>query len=706
MPTFGAAGADLEGSSSSVNVAVPSGVVAGSYVTVIIFVDGAAQVTGVPTGFTLAPGAPVNVNQGGPGAHRLYVYGKRATGNDTGTYNFTLSANVFRKAVAVRWDGVISTGVPWDPGSEPFNVSTAQSGNTNVSTSPAVSITTSVADTLLIWVASNWLGGAWTPPTGFTERWDTGERAATLADMGKASAGATGTVQGSCAASDKQGAWLGALMGEGEGVQPSEGSAALDVTVEVAATGRAAAQGSAGVTLDVSLTVSGRAAAQGSADVTLSVDVSATGSDLEQEGGSAAVTLDVSISATGRTLAVGTADVGVALDVSATGDAPIPGASEGSASLTAEVSISASGVAVSRVIPVRALTREQILSGNRNTRFYLDLLDTNDSPIGRIEGVVGGKLDWVYNAVVKGAGQLVVENVGQDINWLTARIRPWMLIEGLDPQPLGVFLPSEAPQFFGIGNRWEIKLLDKTTILDGDTVAQTYSLPVGAVITDEIVTLIESAGITNHAITPSAATLTVPKVWPPATPKIRIINDLLAAINYFSLYANFDGQMVGAPYVLPARRPIIYEFLDGSTSIYKPEFKKDIDILGIPNRLTITTMGTGTTEGLTSTQENTNPNSPYSIANRGRVIGKAESAEATDQATLDAYTLRRLVELTSQTAEIEVYHAPVPGLTVNQTVRFRRVPAGIDARHTVIKTSLELSGAALAQTTFREVVDL
>lgn len=358
-------------------------------------------------------------------------------------------------------------------------------------------------------------------------------------------------------------------------------------------------------------------------------------------------------------------------------------------------------------IPVRVFTEQEILTGNRTTRYYLNILDSNDSVIDRLDGVVDGSVDWVANALVKGGGKLNVKDVNQTIDWLNVRLQPVMAIQGLAEHPLGVFLAAEAPEEWIARRSWAVKLLDKTTILDQDIITETYSLAAGTVVTTAIVDILVAMGITSHSITTSAATLPAPLTWSPGTSKLRIINDLLSIINYFSMYSNEVGQMIGEPYVLPALRPIVYEFLDDSRSIYSPEFTRDNDIWNIPNRVVITGQGDGTTAALISSLDNTDPDSPYSIANRGRVIGYSEEGvEAADQATLDAYARRKLVDLTTSTASVVITHAPLPGLNVNNTVRFRHTLAGIDARHTVSKTEITLKGNALALTTLREVVDL
>jgi hypothetical protein len=361
-------------------------------------------------------------------------------------------------------------------------------------------------------------------------------------------------------------------------------------------------------------------------------------------------------------------------------------------------------------IPIRTFTAQEILTGNRSTAYYLEVLDSSDSFVKRLDGVTYGSFDWVANAMVKGAGQLTVQDVSQGVNWLTARIRPVMAISGLPIQPLGVYLASEAPEVFtgpAGGKSWAVKLLDKTTILDQDIIFETYSLAAGAVVTTEIINVIVSSGITNYKVQASAATLVGALTWQPGTSKLRIINDLLAVLNYFSLYANFDGQLIGEPYVVPAKRPIVYEFLDGENCIYVGEFNRDRDIWKIPNRVVIVGMGDAATAALSSSIDNTDPTSPYSIANRGRVIGYSEEGvEVADQTTLDAYARRKLIEKTTPTASVEIKHSPIPGLTVNQTARFRRTTAGIDARHTVAKTTIVLDGSALQTTILREVVDL
>jgi len=360
------------------------------------------------------------------------------------------------------------------------------------------------------------------------------------------------------------------------------------------------------------------------------------------------------------------------------------------------------------LVPVRALSEQEILTGNRMTSFRYDLYSQDEAPLGTLTGVVKGSVDFSTGATIKSGGALDVVDVGQTVNWLSDRVRPVAIIEGLPEIPLGMFLFSEAPQEWDdTGRVWEAKLLDKLTVLDQDAVDGTYSLDAGTVITTAVVTVIASSGETNYAITPSAATLAAPLSWEAGTAKLRIVNDLLAVAGYFSLWCDGNGQYRGEPYVRPAARPIRYEFLDGATSIYSPEFVIDVDLFAIPNKFVAVGQGSGDTEALISVATNEEPDSPYSFAARGRwIVASATGVEAADQDVLDAYARRRLIELTSPTASVDVRHALVPDLTLNNAVRLRRVPAGVDARHVVTKMAIALDPTALVKTTLVEVVDL
>lgn len=215
-PAFGAIGAQLQtnpGSTSS--VAVPAGVVALDIIVVAMFVDGTATVSGLPSGFAHATGSPMTVT--GTGAHSQVVAWKRASGADSGTYDFTVTSAGYVNAAASRYTGAVTTGDPWEAVDPEFSTSPG-------TTSPPCTVTTLGSDRLLVWSATNWSGGAWTPPASFTERRDSGDQVMTSADLAQAAAGSSGSVVGTCVGNDRRTAWLGALL-------PAAGAAATSLVI-------------------------------------------------------------------------------------------------------------------------------------------------------------------------------------------------------------------------------------------------------------------------------------------------------------------------------------------------------------------------------------------------------------------------------------------------------------------------------------------
>jgi hypothetical protein len=203
-PAFGAIGTQLQvnpGSTSS--VADPPTVAANDIIVVAMFVDAAGVVSAMPSGFAHATGSPITVT--GTGAHSQVIAWKRATGADTGTYDFTITSAGYVNGAATRYTGCITTGSPWD-------VTDAQFSTALGTVTPAVTVTTTGSDRLLVWSATNWSGGAWTPPTSFTERRDSGDEVMTSADLVQAGAGSSGSVTGTCVGNDRRTAFLGALL--------------------------------------------------------------------------------------------------------------------------------------------------------------------------------------------------------------------------------------------------------------------------------------------------------------------------------------------------------------------------------------------------------------------------------------------------------------------------------------------------------------
>lgn len=207
-PAHATTGAYLEGSHSTASFAVPAGVEADDIIVIGIYINAATSIATYPTGFSEAPDSP-QINASGL-AHNLHVVWKRATGADSGTYDFVLSTTDFMAGAAERFTGVLGTGSPWD-GEDGTDGAVDTENGTDT---PPVSVITGGDDRLILWFGASWSGGTWTPPAGYTERIDQGIGLVTAADKVQAAAGSSGDIQGTTSLASRRTAWAGALIPE------------------------------------------------------------------------------------------------------------------------------------------------------------------------------------------------------------------------------------------------------------------------------------------------------------------------------------------------------------------------------------------------------------------------------------------------------------------------------------------------------------
>jgi hypothetical protein len=377
---------------------------------------------------------------------------------------------------------------------------------------------------------------------------------------------------------------------------------------------------------------------------------------------------------------------------------------------------------------VQLFDEEKVLAGGRVTLYRFDLLDSQENLIGQLGNVEpGGEVSIDAYSSVKGVGSIRVRDIGvEEVDWLNVRIRPWATIQragGGDPSPievpLGVYLcAAPVEEWTSEGRAWTVELTDKLSILDQDIASSApvwspgggvahsgmsaFGVEVGSNIVEIVLYLIHQTGELTPAIEPSTAVTAAPMVWDIGATRLKIVNDLLDAGNFFSLWVDGMGQYQVTPYVYPTQRTPIYEsllpFSVSETSLMTPEWTRDRDIYSIPNRYVVIGQGDGTTEALVAEAVNDDPLSPFSVTSRGRAITVVETGvEAVDQAALDAIAARRLSAATSRTTSITVKHAFLPDLTINAVVRFVNPDAGLDIRCTVLHTKIPFHPTTLCE---------
>ncbi|PRB02757.1 hypothetical protein CQ047_17795 [Microbacterium sp. MYb72] len=303
------------------------------------------------------------------------------------------------------------------------------------------------------------------------------------------------------------------------------------------------------------------------------------------------------------------------------------------------------------------------------TGWAFALLDASDRELHRIDGVTGGSAEVVAQSVLGGSGSLSIDG-DQGIDWMSHRVQAIYTDRGIS-WPFGTYLfASPTAKHTAVDVTHTVQLLSKMNIIAEDTVEARYSLAVGTVVVPVVVALITSAGETRIAATASTAALTSPLTWEAGTSKLTIINDLLQAIGYWSLWCDGAGQFRVQPYLNPASRPVAFEFEHGARSLHFPDWDREQDQTSVPNRFVAVGQGSDTVAALVGVATNEDPNSQYSFQRRGRwITATEEGVEAASQQVIDQYAARKLRDAMDPVARLTVTHALI-GLEPNDLIGF------------------------------------
>lgn len=302
-------------------------------------------------------------------------------------------------------------------------------------------------------------------------------------------------------------------------------------------------------------------------------------------------------------------------------------------------------------------------------RWAFTLLDARDLPLYELDGVTGGSAEVVAQSVLGGSGALSIDG-DRGIDWMSHRVQA-IYTDGDVSWPFGTYLfASPNDHHTAVGVTYQVQLLSKMNIISEDSVEARYSLAAGTVVVPVVVTLIQSTGESRIAATASTSALTSPLTWEAGTSKLTIINDLLQAIGYWSLWCDGSGQFRVQPYLNPASRPVAFDFEHGERSLHLPEWDREKDLTKVPNRFVAVGQGSDTVAPLVGVATNEDPNSPYSYQARGRWITATErGVEGTTQAVFDEYAARKLRDAMDPVSRLSVAHAPIK-LEPNDLVSF------------------------------------
>lgn len=364
-----------------------------------------------------------------------------------------------------------------------------------------------------------------------------------------------------------------------------------------------------------------------------------------------------------------------------------------------------------------AHTEDEILdalrarSGARRLSFRYELLDSTNIKLRDLDNVLGGSVANNSLADIKRTAKFAIRD-GALIDYLSNRIKPWVRLH-LEPYgaddwvewPQGVFLlstPSRTVDQVGVVVR-DVAGYDALQVFADDLIDTRYTLAAGASYTSAVSTLL---GSISKNVAASAAVAVTAREWEPGTSKLKIINEMLTAINYESLSFDEDGVAQVQPYRAPSTRAVEYTYADDADSVIVPQVEQTLDLFVIPNKWVLV-VSDPDRAALTGTYTNNDPSSPTSTIRRGRtIVDFRTEQDAPDQASLDAKAARLAFEASQVYEAIDFDTAIMPFHSTIDVYQLVYSRLAIDAKYSEHAWSFPLQAGGRMQHRARRVVSV
>ena len=217
----------------------------------------------------------------------------------------------------------------------------------------------------------------------------------------------------------------------------------------------------------------------------------------------------------------------------------------------------------------------------------------------------------------------------QNPNWLKARIKPYLIIGGKESS-LGEYLISQADDCTdkkGV-KFWQIKGMDLGRIPQRSRTEKRVLFQAGQRYTDIVQSILLELGVSRIIAIQSDATLKNDRAdWEIGTSWIKIINSLLAEINYQSLWFDTEGNARIQPHRQVDGTVIDHRYESGELSQIKPQVDISSDIYKAYNVFTAMVSSPEYEEPMIAVSVNDIPTSRISTVNIGRVQAPIEKLD-------------------------------------------------------------------------------
>lgn len=298
---------------------------------------------------------------------------------------------------------------------------------------------------------------------------------------------------------------------------------------------------------------------------------------------------------------------------------------------------------------------------NRELDFEYELYSKDNIFKKMLYNVESARVDYGSLTRLKSSARITMTE-DSEIDYLSDMIKIICVINN-KRDAIGQFLLSSPKRKISdVETIRDCECYSKLKILDDEKIETRYTALAGTNAVNEVKRLIGNSY--PFSIPDSALTTSTDKDWEIGTPKLDIINDLLAVINYNSLSVDNNGVFISSPYVLPTDREIQVIYEDNEYSTIYTDLEEDIDLYDVPNVIVRYTNSAEINPPLIASYENNNPSSPTSTINRGRKITSAAAvSDVADLQTLQLIAKKNAYESNDRYSHVEFKTAinPVHG---------------------------------------------
>jgi hypothetical protein len=258
----------------------------------------------------------------------------------------------------------------------------------------------------------------------------------------------------------------------------------------------------------------------------------------------------------------------------------------------------------------------------------------------------------------------------KSVNWLKDRIRAVLTVNGVDYNK-GVFIVTTVESSGSAeGETIDIEAYSPLYLAQRSKLEGIYTIPKGTNYIAAVQTLLLESGITEYTAEETDLVMATDRQdWEEGTPRLEVINELLAEINYNSAWPDLNGKIHITKYKPASNENIKHTYKSGQYSVLTPEYKESTDLFGKPNVFKCVCENPDLAEPLVAVAVNEDPNSKFSTVSLGaRVLYLESVGNVPDLATLQERADNLRMKSLQTTQEIEFTTALMPGHETNDTV--------------------------------------